>query len=57
MEVDFMKPNAYKLRLTIAMFMCLSILVACQGTQEESSSDEDRAPIVEPYKYRPKSNR
>jgi hypothetical protein len=42
----------------IGMFLCLSILVACQGTQEKSSSDDqDRAPIVEPYKYRPKSNR
>lgn len=52
-----MKPNTYGLRLTLAMFVGLSILVACQGTQEEPSSDEDRAPIVEPYKYRPKSNR
>jgi hypothetical protein len=46
-----------KPRSLIGLFLCLSFLVACQGTQEKSTQDEDRAPIVEPYKYQPKSNR
>ncbi|HHP7234133.1 MAG TPA: hypothetical protein ACFCUC_05850 [Desulfobacterales bacterium] len=41
----------------IGILLCLSFLAACQGTQEQSSPDDDRAPIVEPYKYHPKSNR
>lgn len=41
----------------LGIFLGFSILTACPGTQERSSSEKEHAPIVEPDKYRPKSNR
>jgi len=46
------------LLVVTGLLLLSAILSSCQGTRETSSPEERRdAPIVEPYKYRPKSNR
>lgn len=52
-----MKTKATFLAALLCISVFLSVLAGCQGTQEKSPPDEDRTPIVEPYKYHPKSNR